>query len=129
MVSSLTVAEVFEKRHDAVLRDIKNLDCSADFNLHNFVEIKYKDSKGRKQPCYNMTKDGFVFLVMGFTGSKALEWKLKDDAGKTAEDGGNRLAENSADVNKMFIDGQYKDSYGRKQKRMERSDKNDSERR
>ena len=42
MVSSLTVAEVFEKRHNNVLRDIENLDCSADFRARNFALSKYK---------------------------------------------------------------------------------------
>lgn len=70
-VSSLKVAEFFEKRHDAVLRDIKNLDCSEEFNLHNFVEIKYTDAKGRRQRAYAMTRDGFMFLAMGYRGKKA----------------------------------------------------------
>lgn len=44
---SLTVAEVFGKRHDAVLRDIRNLECSEEFNLHNFAEINYTDERNR----------------------------------------------------------------------------------
>lgn len=48
--NSLIVAQMFGKRHDAVLRDIRNLDCSEKFNLHNFEEITYKDDRGRKQP-------------------------------------------------------------------------------
>lgn len=70
-VNSLKVAEFFEKRHDAVLRDIKNLDCSEEFNLHNFVEIKYTDAKGRRQRAYAMTRDGFMFLAMGYRGKRA----------------------------------------------------------
>lgn len=77
MISSLKVAEVFDKSHDNVLKAIKNLDCSPEFSLVNFNESKYKNSRGKMYPCYNMTKDGFVFLVMGFTGAKAAEFKEK----------------------------------------------------
>ena len=77
MVSSLTVAEVFGKEHKNVLKAIKNLDCSEDFRQLNFEQSYYKNSQNKKQPCYNMTKDGFVFLVMGFTGAKAAEFKEK----------------------------------------------------
>lgn len=81
LVDSRFVAEAFEKRHDAVLRDIRNiLDTESEkvkeFNLHNFVEIKYADSKGRKYPCFAMTKEGFNLLVMGWTGDKAMEYKV-----------------------------------------------------
>lgn len=69
--NSLMVAEYFGKRHDIVLRDIKNMDCSEQFRLLNFVETKYIDSHGRKQPCVCMTRDGFMFLVMGYRGKKA----------------------------------------------------------
>ena len=74
-VDSLFVAKFFNKRHDTVLRDIKNLDCSDEFNLHNFVETSYKDSQGRKQKAIAMTKDGFTFLVMGYRGKKAAKFK------------------------------------------------------
>lgn len=75
VTSSLKVAEMFHKRHDAVLRDIKGLDCSKDFTAHNFVESKYKDSTGKFNPMYYITKDGFTFLVMGYRGKKAAEFK------------------------------------------------------
>lgn len=77
MIDSRTVAEVFGKQHKNVLRDIENLDCSPEFTALNFEPSKYKDKSGKKNPCYNMTKDGFVFLVMGFTGKKAAEFKEK----------------------------------------------------
>jgi Rha family phage regulatory protein len=73
--SSLQVAETFKKRHDNVLQDIRKLDCSEGFNLLNFQEIKYKDERGRLQPQIAMTKDGFTFLVMGYTGKKAATFK------------------------------------------------------
>jgi len=75
VTTSLIVAEIFGKRHDHVLRDIETLSCSRDFNLLNFGEIEYVDSRGRKQKAYEMTKDGFSFLVMGYTGEKAAEFK------------------------------------------------------
>jgi Rha family phage regulatory protein len=75
MVSSRTVASAFEKRHRDVLRDIKNLDCSKDFTERNFALSEYKDSTGRILPEYHMTRDGFTFLAMGYTGKKAAQYK------------------------------------------------------
>lgn len=77
-IDSRTVAGVFGKEHAHVLRDIENLDCSQEFRESNFGFSKYKVAgQKRSYPCYNMTKDGFVFLVMGFTGAKAAEFKEK----------------------------------------------------
>ncbi|MGI5958980.1 MAG: Rha family transcriptional regulator [Massiliimalia sp.] len=73
--NSLIVAQMFERRHDNVLRDIEGLDCSEEFNLLNFEEISYKDDRSRKQKAYAMTRDGFVFLVMGYRGKKAAKFK------------------------------------------------------
>lgn len=73
--NSLMVAEFFGKHHDKVVRDIENLDCSAEFNAANFGVIKYTDSRGRRQRAYAMTRDGFMFLVMGYRGKKAAEIK------------------------------------------------------
>lgn len=75
VTTSLKVAEIFRKRHDIVLRDIRSLDCSDGFTSHNFVESKYKDSTGKYNPMYYITKDGFTFLVMGYRGKKAAEFK------------------------------------------------------
>ncbi len=73
--SSLQVAEEFGKRHDNVIADIRNLDCSEDFYKLNFQEIRRTVDLGqgrtRKDPMFLMTKDGFIFLVMGYRGSKA----------------------------------------------------------
>ena len=77
MVSSLQVAEHFEKRHDNILRDIKRLEIPEDFRLLNFEESSYVNQQGKEQPMYLMTRDGFTLLVMGFTGPKAMEWKIK----------------------------------------------------
>ena len=59
-VNSLFVAKFFEKRHDNVLQDIKRLDCSEEFRLLNFKESHYINEQGKKQPCVNMTRDGFT---------------------------------------------------------------------
>ncbi|MFP5518071.1 MAG: Rha family transcriptional regulator [Alphaproteobacteria bacterium] len=73
--SSRDVAVCFEKRHSDVLRAIEGLGCSRDFTERNFAFSTYTDSTGRSLPCCDMTKDGFAFLVMGFTGSKTAEFK------------------------------------------------------
>lgn len=74
-VDSRFVAQFFEKRHDLVLRDIRNLDCSENFRLLNFEESTYINEQGHKQPCYVMTRDGFVFLAMGYRGKRAAQFK------------------------------------------------------
>lgn len=74
-VDSRFVAQFFDKRHDDVLKSIRNLDCSDEFRLRNFAESSYKNEQGKRQPCYAMTKDGFTFLVMGYRGKKAARFK------------------------------------------------------
>lgn len=76
MVSSKEVADKFDKRHDNLLRDIEDLQVPDNFRLLNFEEIYDKDTYGRDQKTYLMTKDGFIILAFGFTGKKALQWKL-----------------------------------------------------
>jgi len=73
--TSLQIAAYFEKQHKNVLRDIQSLDCSEEFNRLNFEPVKYTDEKGELRPMYNVTKDGFVFLVMGYRGKKAALFK------------------------------------------------------
>lgn len=74
-VDSRYVAQFFEKEHRSVLRDIRELDCSGEFRLHNFVRSNYINEQGHKQPYYVMTRDGFVFLAMGYRGKKAAQFK------------------------------------------------------
>lgn len=74
-VDSLYVAKFFDKRHDDVLKSIRNLECSEEFRLRNFAESSYKNEQGKKQPCYFMTRDGFTFLAMGYRGKKAAQFK------------------------------------------------------
>lgn len=73
--TSNQIAEHFGKRHDVVLRAVRNLECSENFRLHNFAESSYTNEQGKKMPCYRITRDGFVFLAMGFTGKEAAQWK------------------------------------------------------
>ncbi|KMQ77384.1 hypothetical protein ABY58_14830 [Edwardsiella ictaluri] len=75
ITTSIAVAEFFGKQHKNVIQKIETLDCSPEFNGLNFQPVKYTDAKGEKRPSYEMTKDGFVFLVMGFTGKRAAAFK------------------------------------------------------
>ena len=75
VTDSIHIAQYFEKEHYNVLRDIENLDCSPEFTALNFEGSYYKDSSGRKLPRVIMTKDGFVFLAMGYRGKRAAEFK------------------------------------------------------
>ena len=70
----------FEKQHKHVLRDIARITepksgLSENFINTNFKSDSYKDSTGRKLPCYFMTRDGFTMLVMGYSGQKAMKFK------------------------------------------------------
>lgn len=75
ITTSLKVAEVFEKEHKHILDTIRNLtaeNSAAKF----FNETTYKN-RGKEYTMYEMDRDGFSLLVMGFTGEKALQWKIK----------------------------------------------------
>lgn len=79
-VDSLFVAEFFDKLHFHVLRDIAKITdtksgLSEEFVKTNFAADSYRDATGRKLPCYQMTRDGFTMLVMGYTGPKAMRFK------------------------------------------------------
>ena len=78
VVSSLDVAETFEKNHRDVMESIRNIETgistaefSALFNL-----ASYRATNGKSNPMYQMTRDGFTLLVMGYTGEKAMKFKL-----------------------------------------------------
>lgn len=70
--------ETFEKEHYHVLEDIRKIN----FGLTSpeisglFNESFYVSSNGKKNPMYYMTRDGFTLLVMGYTGEKAMKFKL-----------------------------------------------------
>ena len=74
--NSRDIAEHFEKQHKDVLEGIRNLTAENSAVKSMFIETAY-EVRGKQYPQYEMTRDGFSLLVMGFTGSKALEWKLK----------------------------------------------------
>ena len=77
--TSLKVAEVFAKQHKDVLRKIESLDCSPEFTSAHFCAhvqtIEIGNGATRESKYYEMTKDGFMFLVMGFTGAAAAKIK------------------------------------------------------
>ncbi|EAA6838838.1 Rha family transcriptional regulator [Salmonella enterica subsp. enterica serovar Oranienburg] len=75
VTTSVAVAEYFRKLHKNVIQKIETLECSPEFNRLNFKPVDYTDAKGEKRPAYQITKNGFVFLVMGFTGKKAATFK------------------------------------------------------
>lgn len=77
VTTSFQIAEYFGKQHKHVLRDIKNLDCSEEFTKSNFG-LCFKNNvlqNGKKQIYYIISKDGFMFLAMGYRGKKASELK------------------------------------------------------
>lgn len=76
VVTSLQVAEDFSKQHKNVIQAIENLVAENSAAKSLFFESTY-ESRGRRYPMYLINRDGFALLVMGFTGSSALEWKLK----------------------------------------------------
>lgn len=71
------VADVFGKVHRDVIRAIEQLECSEEFSLRNYAQSEYTTERGKTYKCFDMTRDGFTFLCMGFTGKKAAEWKEK----------------------------------------------------
>lgn len=77
VTSSLTVAENFGKRHDNVLRDIEALKEDVLNFEEMFFEAETPDSYGRPRRTYYMNRDGFTLLAMGFTGKKAIQFKLQ----------------------------------------------------
>lgn len=77
VTSSLQVAEVFEKEHRNILRDIDNLEIDRLNFEHMFKEGNEPDSYGRARKVIYMNRDGFTLLAMGFTGKKAMRFKLQ----------------------------------------------------
>ena len=73
--SSKEIAEKFGKAHRDVLRAIKQLDCSEEFRQRNFAHSYYISPQNKKLVCFDITRDGFSFLGMGFTGKRAGVWK------------------------------------------------------
>lgn len=78
VVTSKQVADHFGKQHRNVLVDIKNLlSDSGEFGELNYLLTTYISSQNKELPCYEMTRDGFTLLAMGYTGKDAQRWKIK----------------------------------------------------
>ena len=78
VVTSLDVAETFDKEHYHVMEDIREIQSRISTPEFSglFYEGEYKASNGKKNPMYYMNRDGFTLLAMGYTGEKAMKFKL-----------------------------------------------------
>ena len=78
ITTSLLVAETFEKEHRNVLKAIRKLMSATNVAVAQmFDETTYVNEQGKEQPMFVMNRDGFTLLAMGFSGEKALEFKVK----------------------------------------------------
>lgn len=85
LTTSLKIAEVFEKQHKNVIQAIENgIESLKEINglkfqpvEKGFIPASYTDSKGERRSMYYLNRDAFSFVVMGFTGKKAVDWKWK----------------------------------------------------
>lgn len=79
LTNSLLVAETFGKEHRNVMQSIRSLIGTAENSavLEMFEEMTYKNEQNKEQPMFLMNRDGFSLLVMGFTGKKAMQFKLE----------------------------------------------------
>ena len=75
VTTSRKIADAFGKKHYHILNLIKSLKCSDNFSKSNFGLADYIDDQGKSRPEYEITKNGAIFLIMGFTGEKASEFK------------------------------------------------------
>ncbi|MCL2122937.1 MAG: Rha family transcriptional regulator [Desulfovibrionaceae bacterium] len=77
-VTSLKIAEHFNKNHQHVVRDLRRIsgEVPEDFRLSNFGQSSYVNEQGKDQPMFILYRDGFMLLVMSYTGKKALQIKL-----------------------------------------------------
>ena len=75
ITTSLKIAEKFGKEHAHVLRDIRDMECSDTFRESNFGLSSYKSTQGKTLPMYEVTRDGFTLLAMGYTGKEAMKFK------------------------------------------------------
>lgn len=74
ITTSRDIADYFDKQHQHVTQKIESLDCSEQFSTSNFSLVQYEHN-GNSYKMYEITKDGFMFLVMGFTGKRAARLK------------------------------------------------------
>lgn len=76
VTTSLQVADIFEKEHKNIMQSINNLAAENSATKKLFFQSTY-ENRGKNYPMYYMNRDGFTLLAMGFTGNKALDFKLK----------------------------------------------------
>ncbi|EJZ7014722.1 Rha family transcriptional regulator [Salmonella enterica] len=82
ITTSIDVANYFRKTHDNVLKKIRSViaECDRTYHLVNFNEVVRNvpggDGAVRKMPIFELTRDAFVLIIMGFTGKRALQWKI-----------------------------------------------------
>ena len=83
LTTSREIADYFGKSHKNIVRDIRNTleqlnqtPEGAEFSRLNFEPSNYTDERGKKQPLYVLTRDGFTLLAMGFTGARAMQFKV-----------------------------------------------------
>ena len=78
--TSLKIAEIFGKEHRSVIRSIENLEIPEEISLHNFAltsfQVPQPNGGTRDVKAYLITRDGFTLLAMGFTGKRAMQFKL-----------------------------------------------------
>jgi len=74
ITTSVMVSEVFGERHQSVLAKIEMLDSNSDFFIQNFNEIQYVNEESELKTAYEMTRDGFGFISIDFTGKAAAEY-------------------------------------------------------
>lgn len=78
VVTSKQVSDHFGKIHRDVMRAIRDeMKTAGDFGVRNFTQSSYISLQNKKLDCYEMTRDGFSLLAMGFTGPDAQQWKIK----------------------------------------------------
>lgn len=109
VVSSRDIAKSFNKEHKNVTREIGKLIGSKVSVSDMFVLNEYKDSMNRSQYEYLLNRDGFTLLAMGFTGEKALEWKIKyinafNEMEKNLAQGSSNILERFHQFNGLVID-------------------------
>lgn len=109
VTTSRILAEVFGKQHKNVLRKIESLECPPEFSGLNFELAEFLDDQGKPRKEYQMTKDGFMLLVMGFTGKAAMATKIafidRFNAMEAIIRGGDAFADKINDFTKRAMAG------------------------
>ena len=100
VTSSQIIAAYFNKEHKDVLESVRNI-LAAENSATKFFYTASFLNRGKRYPMYFMNRDGFSLLAMGFTGKKALEWKIRyiqafNEMERKLKEQENLVAENSA---------------------------------